>query len=116
MPIPNSLKRSLKARAQTLEPVLKLGRAGATEGFLASLARALDDHGLVKIRFTDFKDQKKPLAVEIAGRSGAELIARVGNVAVYYRDPSTESERDLSRRSEKSDKSDNSGKSDRTNP
>ena len=48
-------------------------------------SRALDHHGLVKIRFTDFKEEKKRLAVEIAERAGAELIARVGNVAVYYR-------------------------------
>jgi len=87
MPIPNSLRRELKARAQHLDPILKLGHAGPTDAFIASLGQALDDHGLVKIRFTDFKDQKKTLAVEIAERASADLIARVGNVAVYYRQP-----------------------------
>jgi len=87
MPIPNSLKRTLKARAQSLDPILKLGHAGVTDGFIESLGRALDDHGLVKIRFTDFKEEKKTLVLEIAARAGAELIARVGNVAVYYRQP-----------------------------
>jgi RNA-binding protein len=87
MPIPNSLKRELKARAQLLDPILKLGHAGLTEAFVQSLGDALDHHGLVKIRFTDFKEEKKRLAVEIAERTGAELIARVGNVAVYYREP-----------------------------
>jgi RNA-binding protein len=85
MAIPNSLKRELKARAQLLDPVLKLGRAGLTDGFVESLGQALDDHGLVKIRFVDFKEEKKRLAIEIAARTGADLIARVGNVAVYYR-------------------------------
>jgi RNA-binding protein len=85
MPIPNPLKRELKSRAQFLDPVLKLGHAGLTDAFIESLGQALDHHGLVKIRFTDFKDEKKTLAREIATRSGAELIARVGNVAVYYR-------------------------------
>jgi len=90
MPIPNSLKRQLKARAQLLDPVLKLGHAGITDAFVESLAHSLDHHGLVKIRFTDFKDQKKTLAVELAARTGAELIARVGNVAVYYRQQPSE--------------------------
>jgi RNA-binding protein len=85
MPIPNSLKRDLKARAQSLEPILKLGHAGLTDAFVRSLGEALDHHGLVKIRFTDFKEEKKTLAVEIAARVKAELIMRVGNVAVYYR-------------------------------
>jgi RNA-binding protein len=87
MPIPNSLKRQLKARAQLLDPILKLGHAGLTDAFVESLGKALDHHGLVKIRFTDFKEEKKTLALEIATRAGAELIARVGNVAVYYRQP-----------------------------
>jgi RNA-binding protein len=87
MPIPNALKRELKARAQSLDPILKLGHAGLTDAFIASLRHALDHHTLVKIRFTDFKEEKKTLALEIAARAGAELIARVGNVAVYYRPP-----------------------------
>ena len=87
MPLSNTFKRELKARAQLLDPILKLGHAGVTDAFIQSLGQALDHHGLVKIRFTDFKDQKKALAVEISARTGAELIARVGHVAVYYRQP-----------------------------
>jgi RNA-binding protein len=39
----------------------------------------------VKIKFSDFKEEKKTLAPQIAEQSGSELIMRVGNVAVYYR-------------------------------
>jgi RNA-binding protein len=85
MPISNTHKRELKARAQTLDAILKLGHAGISEAFLRSLREALDHHGLVKVRFTDFKEEKKTLSLEIADRVGAELITRVGNVAVYYR-------------------------------
>jgi RNA-binding protein len=90
MAIPNSLKRELKARAQLLEPVVKVGHAGVSDGFIEGLGRALDDHGLVKVRFTDFKEEKKRLAGEIAERVGAELVTRVGNVAVYYREKGTQ--------------------------
>ena len=87
MELTPSFKRELRGRAQLLEPILKVGHAGVTDAFIASLGQALDHHGLVKIRFTDFKEEKKTLSVEIAGRAGADLIARVGNVAVYYRQP-----------------------------
>lgn len=40
---------------------------------------------LVKIKFMDFKDEKKTLAPLIAEKTGSFLISRVGNVAVYYR-------------------------------
>ena len=84
-PLTNAAKRDLKARAQRLEPVLKIGHAGVTPEFLASLDRALEDHELVKVRFSDFKEEKKTLTPEIAQKTGSEVVMRVGNVAVFYR-------------------------------
>jgi RNA-binding protein len=75
----------LKGRGQLLEPVLKVGHAGLSDAFIASLNQALNDHELVKVKFADFKDQKKTLSPEMAERTGSRLIMRVGNVAVLYR-------------------------------
>jgi RNA-binding protein len=85
IPLSNSDKRALKARAQHLEPMVKVGHAGVSDGFLRSLDAALLQHELVKIKFTDFKEQKHELARQIAEKSGSTLIAQVGNVAVFYR-------------------------------
>jgi RNA-binding protein len=84
-PLSNPDKRALKSRAQHLEPMVKVGHAGVSDGFLRSLDAALGQHELVKIKFTDFKEQKHELAPQIAEKSGSTLIAQVGNVAVYYR-------------------------------
>lgn len=84
-PLSNPDKRALKSRAQHLEPLVKVGHAGVSDGFLRSLDAALVQHELVKIKFTDFKEQKHELAPQIAEKSGSTLIAQVGNVAVYYR-------------------------------
>ena len=70
---------------QLLEPVVRVGHAGLSEAFLASLNKALDDHELVKVKFSDFKDQKKELAPKLAELTGSYLVMRVGNVAVLYR-------------------------------
>lgn len=85
MPLTNAEKRELKARAQLLEPMVKLGLAGLTDAFLHSLDTALTQHGLVKMKFTAFKEEKHDLAPQIAERTASELIMQVGNVAVYYR-------------------------------
>ena len=84
-PLTNAAKRELKARAQRLEPILKVGHAGITPEFLAGLDRALNDHELVKVRFGDFKEEKKTLTPLIAEKSGSEVVMRVGNVAVFFR-------------------------------
>ena len=84
-PMTSAEKRDLKARAQRLEPIVKLGHGGMSEAFLKSLDAALTAHGLVKVRFTDFKEEKKTLGPEIAEKTGSALVQRVGNVAVYFR-------------------------------
>lgn len=77
--------RDLKARAQRLDPVIKVGRAGLSDAFYTALDSALLQHELVKVKFDDFKDQKKELVPLMVTRSGAQLIQRVGNVAVLFR-------------------------------
>jgi RNA-binding protein len=81
----NPERRALKARAQRLDAVVKLGHAGLSEAFLKSMNEALAMHELVKMKFSDFKEEKKTLAPEIADRTQSELVTLVGNVAVYFR-------------------------------
>ena len=81
----NAEKRDLKARAQRLEPVIKLGRDGMSDALLKGLDEALARHGLVKMKFADHKEEKKTIAPQIAERTGSALVAQVGNVAVFYR-------------------------------
>lgn len=79
------LLRRLKAAAQRLQPVVRLGKSGPTDAFYAALDAALQQHELVKIKFEEFKEQKKTLAPQIAERSSSHVVMRVGNVLVLYR-------------------------------
>lgn len=79
--------RQLKSRAQLLKPTLKLGKAGATPAFLSELSKLLDKHGLVKIRFEGFKEERKRLSMELAATSRAVLVQQVGHTAVFHRSP-----------------------------
>jgi RNA-binding protein len=81
----NAEIRKLKARAQHLEPMFKVGKAGLSEGFVKSVEESLNHHDLVKIKFVEFKDEKKTLAPALAEKTSSHLIMRVGNVAVLYR-------------------------------
>jgi RNA-binding protein len=77
--------RSLKAQAQRLKATLKVGKQGLSPEFLAALGEALQHHALVKVKFDQFKEQKKELASQLAEKSGSYLVTRVGNVVVLYR-------------------------------
>ena len=84
-PLANPEIRRLKAAAQLLDPILKIGKAGLSDGFVQSVKDALSQHELVKIKFVEFKDQKKKLAPQLADRTASYLVMRVGNVMVLHR-------------------------------
>ena len=84
-PLNNSQIRKFKAAAQHLEPILKVGKSGLRDGFIRSVETALLQHELLKIKFVEFKEQKKELAPQLAQKTSSHLIMRVGNVMVLHR-------------------------------
>lgn len=84
-PLNNAQIRELKARAQRLKATLKIGKEGLSPAFLAALDEALKHTELLKVKFDDFKEQKKELTPLLAEKSGSHLVTRVGNVVVLYR-------------------------------
>ena len=77
--------RALKAQAQRLKATLKVGKEGLSPQFLAALDDTLKHRELVKVKFDEFKEQKKELAPQLAEKSRSHLVTRIGNVAVLYR-------------------------------
>jgi RNA-binding protein len=77
--------RALKARAQLLKPMLKLGKDGPSPAFLKATDDALGHHELVKVKFDDFKEQRKELAPKLAAGVSARVIMQVGHVVVLFR-------------------------------
>ena len=78
-------KRALKSKAQRLEAVIRVGHGGVSDAVVAGLEEALEMHGLVKVRFSDFKEERRQLSADLAGRTGSILVQQVGNVSVFYR-------------------------------
>ena len=77
--------RTLKARAQLLKPMLKVGKEGLSPAFLKAVDETLAHHELVKIKFDEFKEQKKELGPKLAEGVRASVVMRVGHVVVLFR-------------------------------
>ena len=84
-PLTGAEKRALRARAQLLDAAVRVGHAGVTDAVVASLDEALLQHGLVKVRFSEFKEQRAELASQMAARTTSHLVQQVGNVVVFFR-------------------------------
>lgn len=78
-------RRYLRGLAHGLKPVVQVGKSGLSEGLLQSVDTALDHHELIKVRFVDFKSQKKEIAAQIDARLGCERVGMVGHVVIFYR-------------------------------
>jgi len=81
----NAQVRKLKGLAQRMDATLKVGKQGLSDGFIKSLDEELSRHELVKVKFAEFKEQRKELAPQLAGRTQSHLVTLLGNVVVLYR-------------------------------
>ena len=80
-----SQKKYLRAQAHHLKPLVIIGTKGVTGQLIGSVALALKDHELIKVKFGEFKESKKEISEEIATATKSELIGLIGNVAILYR-------------------------------
>ena len=78
-------RQFLRKTAHELKPIVHIGKNGLSDSLFSSAELALDTHELIKVKFNDFKDQKRAIAQELAEHVHAELIYVIGNTAILYR-------------------------------
>jgi RNA-binding protein len=79
-------KKHLRRLAHPLHPLVMLGNAGLTDGVVSELDRALNDHELVKVSARVGARSARDQALdELARRTSALIVQRVGHVGVFYR-------------------------------
>ena len=78
--------RFLRGQAHDLKAMLQVGGKGLTDAVVAEVDNALEHHELVKVKVAAAdRDERERLVGELAQRSGAALVQRIGHVAVLYR-------------------------------
>lgn len=76
----------LKASAHALDPVVRIGQAGATPEVLAEVDRALTAHGLIKVSIaTNDRDERRAIGDALAQRVGGAAVHRVGKILILWR-------------------------------
>ena len=91
----NAQIRKLKGVAQRMDASLKVGKQGLSDGFIKTLNEELDRHELVKLKFVEFKEQRKELAPQLAEKTQSYLVTLLGNVVVLYRPNPDESKQKI---------------------
>lgn len=78
--------RQLRGLAHDLNPVLRIGDKGISEGVLAELEIVLEQHELIKVSIAGAdKAERKALTEELCRLSGATLVQMIGKISIIYR-------------------------------
>lgn len=78
-------RKYLRGLAHGLEPRVHLGKHGLTDALLRNLDEVLEHHELVKLKFLDFKDEKKELVAEMERRLDCESAGTIGHHVILFR-------------------------------
>jgi RNA-binding protein len=86
MALTEKQKKYLRGLAHTRNPIVMIGQHGLSAGVTAEMNTALSTHELVKVsvRVGD-RAPRDAILAELAKQCTAELLQRIGNVAVFYR-------------------------------
>jgi RNA-binding protein len=80
-------KKQFRAVGHNLKPVVTIAGKGLTEGVLAELDRALEDHELIKVKLAvNDREDRKALLEEVSRECRAELIQEIGKIALLFRE------------------------------
>ena len=91
MTLSESQKKYLRGRGHDLKPVITVGDAGLSASLMAEYESTITHHELIKVRIrVGDRGARNAIIDELCASSSAELIQRVGNVALIYRENADE--------------------------
>lgn len=89
----SSQRKTLTSAASSLSALVIVGQNGLTDGVVQKVAKVIDDHELIKVKFNEFKEEKKDLTSQLCQKIGAECVRIIGNTAILYKESSVEEKR-----------------------
>jgi len=85
-PLSGKQRGHLKAIGHSLEPVVRIGKGGITDGLVNAVSEALLVHELVKIKVLEEAPlDRKEAATQLAERCEAYAVQVVGKTLLLYR-------------------------------
>lgn len=86
MPLSDAQRKYLRRLGHDLNPVVLIGQNGLSDNLVNELQRALDDHELVKVKArVGARELRDEIMDALAQRTTAEIVQRIGHMALYYR-------------------------------
>ena len=87
MALSESQKKYLRGLGHALKPVVMVGESGLTDAVRAEFESSLEHHELIKLRVkVGDRKTRDGIIRSLCDSAGAELVQRIGNMALVYRE------------------------------
>ena len=87
-------KKYLRGLGHGLKPVVMVGDAGLTEAVLSEFESCLEHHELIKVRVkVGDRSERDRIITTLCDAGRAELVQRIGNMALLFRENSEKKKR-----------------------
>jgi len=86
MSLSEKQSKFLRGLGHQLKPVIIVGDAGLSEALLKEFASTIKHHELIKVRVrAGDRETRDTIIRELCEKQSADLVSRIGNVALLYR-------------------------------
>ena len=86
MSLSQDRKKALRSIGHNLNPIVTIAGKGLTENVLMELDRALEDHELIKVKFSvGDRELKKELLTQTEKATRSVLVQSIGNIGLFFR-------------------------------
>ena len=87
MAFSESQKKYLRGLGHALKPVVMVGESGLTDAVRVEFESSLEHHELIKIRVkVGDREERDRIILSLCETAKAELVQRIGNMALIYRE------------------------------
>jgi RNA-binding protein len=92
-PLSSKQKKYLKSQANSLKPLVQIGKAGVNQSVIQSIDTALGQHELIKVKFIAFKEEKEQFLASIVKDANAQFVSLIGHILTLYREHEEQEQR-----------------------
>ena len=86
MKLSESQKKYLRGLGHELKPVIIIADAGLSDSVMKEFRSTIEHHELIKVRVrAGDRETRDNIISELCQKGSAELVTRIGNVALIYR-------------------------------
>ncbi len=86
MTLNNQQRKSLRAKAHHLKPLIRVGQKGITDSLIEETMQTLDRHELIKAHIAqDDRQVRSDCAKELASRCEAIIVHQIGKICILYK-------------------------------